>query len=325
MSLRSTLALCCGAGLLAGIYALSPLTAEDATPQPAPAAVSGPGYKLGYKFQPGEVVRYETSQNVTFVSQFQGIVETATNKTETRKAYKVTKVNPDGSAELELVIEWVRMKADFGGGGAATEFDSKKPGANGQAKFADVLRNVGKPQARLIVAPSGKVVKVQEMALVTPAPIGVQNIQMKDMTGRDDFNFLTVFPAQPIKVGESWAEKSEITVTVENNLKKGLDVKRSYKLESVEGNVAKISFVTKILTPVRDNNIAIQLIQRETSGKLEFDLAKGVVITRTVESDKSVINPAGSNTAMHSKSHLLERLMTETAAISDIPTESTKK
>ncbi len=322
MSPRLSVVLCCGIGLLAGVGALSPLTAQDTKTPSGSAAKTGAGYSLAYKFQAGEVVRYETIQNVKFVSQFQGTVETATNKTETRKAYRVTKVNEDGSANLELVIEWVRMKADFGGGAVPTEFDSKDPAAKSQAKFKDVLKNVGKPQARLVVDSSGKVLKVQEMELVTPAPVGVQNIQMKNMSGRDDFNFLTVFPQKPIQIGEKWSEKSEIKVKVENNLTKALDVRRDYALEAVEGDIATIAFDTKILTPVKDNNIAIQLIQRETKGKLAFDMAKGVVISRTVESDKSVINPAGNNTAMHSTSHLLERLMTETAAISDIPTDA---
>lgn len=324
MSQRLLLALCFGVVLLIGVVVLTPLTAEDGN-APAAATSAGTAHHLAYKFQPGQVVRYETVQNAKFVSQFSGNVETALNKTELRKAYRVKKVNTDGSAELELVIEWVRMKADFGGGGVPTEFDSKDPAAKTQAKFKDVLRNVGKPQALLLVSPTGKVLKVHEMALVTPAPVGVNNIQLKDMTGKDDFNFLTVFPESAVKVGESWPEKFEIKVVVEDNLKKTLQAQRTYKLDSIEGNLVTISFKTSILTPVKDNNIAIQLIQRETTGKLVFDKAMGAVITRTVDSDKSVINPAGANTAMHSTSHLLERILTETADISDVPTESAKQ
>lgn len=323
MSQRLLLTLCCGFALLLGIVVLTPLTAQEAAVQ-APEAATGPAHKLAYKFLPNQVVRYETVQNAKFVSQFSGNVETAINKTELRKAYRVKKVNADGSAELELVIEWVRMKADFGGGAVPTEFDSKDPAAKTQAKFKDVLRNVGKPQALLVVSPTGKVVKVHEMALVTPNPVGVNNIQLKDMTGKDDFNFLTVFPDKAVKVGEKWVEKFNIIVVVEDNLKKTLDAQRTYKLESVEGELATVSFETAVLTPVKDNNIAIQLIQRETKGKLVFDMTLGAVITRTVSSDKSVINPAGANTAMHSTSHLLERIMTNTADISDVPTNSAK-
>ncbi len=315
---------CYPLGLLMGVLALSTLEAEDAPAAKAPAAKPGATYKLAYKFQKGDLVRYETQQNVKFVSQFKGNEEVATNKTETRKTYRVVDVSADGSAELELVIEWVRMKADFGEGGVPIEFDSKAPGANTQAKFADVMRNVGKPQARLQCAPTGKVIKVKEMQLVTPAAAGSQSVKLTDMTGRDDFNFLTVFPAEPIEVGKSWIEKSEVKVTVEDKLKEAIQLQRKYTLESVEGDIATVAFKTSVLTPVKNPTIAIQLIQRETKGKLQFDMARGATITRNVDSDKSVINPAGNNTAMHSTSYLFERIVTSTAAISDVPSEGTK-
>ncbi|MES2789311.1 MAG: DUF6263 family protein [Planctomycetota bacterium] len=328
---------CCSFSILIGALTLSPLQAEDSpsatpatsssaeVPPPAPAENPGATYKLAYKFGPGEVVRYETQHNVKFVSQFSGNQETATNKTETRKIYRVIGVNPDGSADLELVIEWVRMKADFGGGGLPIEFDSKDPGAKSQAKFADILRNVGKPQARLKCAANGKVISVKEMKLVTPAAAGTQSVELKDVSGRDDFNFLTVFPDEPIPVGKTWAEKSEVKVTVEDKLKETIQLQRTYKLDSVEGDIATVSFKTSVLTPVKNPTIAIQLIQRETSGKLQFDMTRGAMITRNVDSDKSVINPAGNNTAMHSSSYLLERIITSTAAISDVPATSAKQ
>ena len=310
--------------VLVGVLTMSSLAAKDGPAKTAPPSDSNATYRLAYQFQKGAVVRYETVQNVKFVSQFKGNQETATNKTETQKVYRVLGVNADGSAELELVIEWVRMKADFGGGGLPVEFDSKAPGANTQAKFADVYKNIGKPQANLLCAPTGKVIKVKEMSLVTPAAAGSQSIKLTDMTGRDDFNFLTVFPEEPIKVGKTWIEKSEIKVTVEDKLKETIQLQRKYTLDSVQGNVATVSFKTSVLTPVKNPTIAIQLIQRETSGKLEFDMTRGAMITRNVDSNKSVINPAGNNTAMHSTSYLLERMVTSTAAISDIPAGSVK-
>ena len=308
-----------------GAIAWAPLAAENIPAAKPPAGDPNATYKLVYKFQKGDVVRYETTQNVKFVSQFQGNEEVATNKTETQKVYRILGVNEDGSADIELVIEWVRMKADFGAGGVPVQFDSKAPGANTQAKFADVYKNVGKPQAQLQCAPSGKVLKVKELSLVTPAAAGSQSIKLKDVAGRDDFNFLTVFPEEPIKVGKTWIEKSEIKVTVEDKLKETIQLQRKYTLDSVQGNIATVSFKTSVLTPVKNPTIAIQLIQRETSGKLQFDMARGAMITRNVDSNKSVINPAGNNTAMHSTSYLLEQMVTSTAAISDLPTERAKK
>jgi hypothetical protein len=317
VSQRSLFTLCFGCALTIGIAVLSPLTAEESST--AQSQGSGEAHQLAYKFKPGQIVRYETIQNSRFVSKFSGNEETATNKTETRKAYRVKKVNADGSAELETVIEWVRMKADFGDGAVPTEFDSKDPGAKSQAKFQNVLRIIGKAQPAVLVGSNGKVFKVNAPASSETASL--QGVQLK----KEDLDFLTVLPGQPVKVGEAWSEKSEIKVVVEDNLKKTVELKLTYELKKVEGDLATIAFQTSVLTPVRDKNIAIQLIEKETSGTIVFDKAIGAVISRTRSSDKSVINPAGSNTAMHSTTHLLERIITETAEISDVPTGAAKQ
>lgn len=318
--------------LLCGVFAtvigwlhLSTLTADDTPAAKAAPAESGAGFKLAYKYQSGESVRYETTQSVRFVSEFKGIDEVATNRTETRKRYQVSKVHPDGSAELELIMEWVRMKVKTGTDDPGIEFDSKSPDAKEQPKFRNVYKIIGKPQATLLCAPSGKVKKIV-MKKSTGEANSTPQVQLKDVAGADDFNFLTVFPESPLKIGETWSEKSEVKVTVEDNkLQQSVDLKRTYKLESVEGSLATISFKTAILTPINNPSIKIQLIQRETKGKLVFDMDRGAVVTRTVETDKSLINPIGDNTAMHSTSHLLERMITETAEISDVPDEGVKK
>lgn len=323
MSNRFLLIACGALGVLIGVLALPPLTAEDQQGNGAAPAGAAAAYRLAYKFQTGDVVRYESVQKSKFVSQFKGNAETSTNETHMRKAYRVVKVYEDGTADLETIIEWVRMKVDFGDGSLPTEFDSKDPASKTQAKFADVSRNIGKPQVRMRTSSTGKVLKVKEVAPVGPAPAGAQ-IQMKDVQGQDSYDFLTIFPAKALKVGEGWEDKSEVQVA-DNNLKKTVDVKTTYTLKAVDGDLATVGFKTVVLTPIRDNNIAIQLMQREPSGELVFDMRKGAVVTRSVTHDKSVINPAGNNTAMNSKGVQFERLVSETAAISDIETDKTKK
>jgi len=54
-------------------------------------------------------------------------------------------------------------------------------------------------------------------------------------------------------------------------------------------------------------------------------MERGAVLTRTVDTDKTLIKPIGDNTAMRSQSNLFERLITETAAISDTPSNTIKK
>ena len=272
------------------------------------------GHRLAYKFVEGDALRFESIQNVRINSQYQEVTESASNKTETRKHLRVVKVNPDGSAELDLVIDWVRMKANFGKDDPGIEFDSASPDAKKQPKFRAVLQSVGKPHSRMLVSPTGKVLKVHELSTTAPTPLGAQPITLKDIANSADFSFLTVMPETPLNVGENWKEKFDVKVKVEDNLQKTVSLQRTYTLDKVENQVAHISFKTAVLSPVTDPTVSVQLIQRETSGKIEFDIPRGQVISRTVDTDKSVIAPFGSNTAMHSTSHLLERKIEATAA-----------
>lgn len=321
---RSTLAWKLAALISTGLlWATATVVADEVTK--APAEAKGPTYQLRYKFEKGEVVQYESVQSVKFISQFKDTVETASNRTETKKKFRVLDVHADGSADLELVIDWVRMKARFSEDDPGLEFDSSDPGAKSQAKFRDVLKNVGKPQAHLKCSSTGKVLKVTDLSLLSPTPTGSRPVQLKDVSGQDDFNFLTVLPAEPIAVGGSWKEKSEIKVVAEDNLKVTVQLQRIYTLSAVEGNQATISFRTSVLTPINNSTISIQLIQRETFGKLIFDMERGNVVSRSIESDKSIISPVGPNTAMHSTSTFIERIVTSTADISDNPTTATKR
>lgn len=326
MSRHLVLPLC---GVIATLLSWSSpvlVLAEDSSAPKDGAVAANPGatYKLAYKYHDGDAVRYETVHKVKFISEFKGTSETATNCTETQKQYRVTKVHPDGSAELELIIEWVRMKVNFGGDDPGTEFDSKEPGAESQAKFRNVMKIIGKPQATLLCAPSGKVLKVA-VVKANAAEVGKAGVQLKDVAAQDDFSFLTIFPEKPLKIGDSWSEKSDTKVTVDQNLKQTIDLKRTYKLDSVNGNLATISFRTVVLTPNLTPSIEVQLIQRETYGKLVFDMELGAVVSRNVETDKTLIKPAGDNTAMRAASLLVERSLTKTAEVSEVPSEGTKK
>ncbi|MDB5392350.1 MAG: hypothetical protein JWM11_7996 [Planctomycetaceae bacterium] len=326
MSRHLVLPLCGVFVALIGWLQFSPLTAQenpDGKSPNATGAASGT-YRLAYKYQAGDSVGYETVHKVKFISQFKGTEEVATNCTETKKRYKVVRVHPNGNAELQLIIDWVRMKVNFGGDDPGTEFDSKDTGARSQQKFENIYKIIGKPQATLLCAPNGKVLKfVQEKA--TPDSIGKGEVQLKDISAQDEFSFLTIFPDAPIKVGDTWSEKSDTKVVVDEKLKQTIELKRTYKLESVDGNRAAISFKTAILTPFNNPSISIQLIQRETSGRLVFDMERGTVVSRTVDTDKTLIKPVGDNTAMRATSHLLERLLTQTAEVTDAPPEAVQK
>jgi hypothetical protein len=97
---------------------------------------------------------------------------------------------------------------------------------------------------------------------------------------------------------------------------------RTYKLAAVNGNDATIEFRTSILTPIEDPALSAQLIQRETSGKLTFDLSAGLITGRSSSVDRTVVNPFGPKTSLRAAGTYSEKTI-PAAAIAAEPKPAT--
>ena len=294
-------------GVSARLHAEGPDAAKapEAKPAATPNSDATPArYRLAYKFRQEESVFYEVSTEMTVVTRYMEDKEEAHNKTEARKHFRVIKVHPDGSADLELVIDWVQMSAKMAADDPGVEFDSAKPESH-RKKFDHILKAIGKPQAIMQFEPTGKCVKVhheEQNAAISDLPKSSQ------VSGDSHQTFLDILPDQDLAVGGTWFDRFELMVTVDKNLKKSIKLKRIYKLESVEDGIARISLSTVIISPVTEPSISAQLIQRETSGMIEFDIEKGVVLSRHTSCDKEVVAPFGAGTAMQAAHKHVERL-----------------
>jgi hypothetical protein len=268
---------------------------------------------LAYKFQVGEAVYYDVVSEMEYTSRYDTVTEIATNRTESRKHFQVKSVDPDGAADLVLIIDWVRMKAKFGDEDPGVVMDSQQPG-DWPKQHQHILAAVGKPQAQLKFSPHGKLLKVHEITqmglpLAAPATAG-----KPAAGGEANQTFLVILPEGPISVGQSWTEKYELRVTVAGNLTQGVNLMRTYRLDSVEGRLATISVKTAVLTPIHNPQIEAQLIQREVSGKIVFDIEAGRIVSRTADVDKNVPVPFGPKTWMRAVSHHVEKLIPPPAA-----------
>jgi len=272
------------------------LTAPEANPAPAtPPAEDEPEaqtWTLQYKFLPGQTIHYESTHEMEITTRYDGTSEIAKNKSEYRKHYHVLSVNEEGIAEIQTVIDWVRMMAKFGEDGPEQRFDSDKP-EEASSRFEQVKAAVGKPQPTMAVSPSG------ECLISARSDAGAKEAIQ---------GFLIRLPEKPVTIGDSWKEDNyEVKVTVENNLTQSILLTRHYRLESVENGMATISMKTAVLTPVNNPKISAQLIQREISGKIVFDIEHGLIASRQYDVDKAVIGAFGPKTAMQAVSRLVEQ------------------
>ena len=286
----------------------APAVPDDvAEGEPEKAAGEPQSRVFAYRFEAGDEVHFDVLHEMQITAQYDVTVETNTNKTESRKHFRVLSVQPDGTAELELVIDSVRMSAKFGDS-PAVEFDSKLKDEKVEPRFARIRRSIGKPQARMQVAPTGKLLRVQEGTLNANGEVIWKTSTMA--ASQETQSILTIFPERALAVGDVWGkdEKFEVPVTVEGNLVRNILMMRAYRLESLTGDLATISVRTSILTPLRDAPaIEAQLIQREVSGLLVFDLRRGQVVSRKLNTDKTVHSPFGPKTLMRATSTLVEK------------------
>jgi hypothetical protein len=303
-----------------------PLAAADDPAAPAadaaaPAASEAPAkYHLAFKFQPGQVVRYEVTQKSEITTVHGSLTEVVRNESETRRAYKVADVTKTGEGDLELSIEWVHMIARFDDT-RPIEFQSDDP-AKQPAKFKHILETIGHPQARIRFSPTGLPLKVSPIksgpaagagAIAGAGPAAAQGSGPFDSADASRESYLVPLPEQPVAVGDSWTERFDVVVR-EDKLPVRIAMQRKYTLSSVADGKATIAFRTAILTPVQAAALSAQLMQRETAGKLVFDMTQGLIVSRDVAVDSTVREPFGIGSSMRASSTFREKLLPPVAA-----------
>ena len=127
-------------------------------------------------------------------------------------------------------------------------------------------------------------------------------------------NFLIVLPDKPVKIGDSWTDTIQVKVNITNDIRRTIRLLRTYQLTAVSQGIADISLATSIVDPIRTPSIRAQLIQREPTGKIQFDINRGLIVYRESTIDKTVFEPFGPKSALHAVSRRVERLMEPPAA-----------
>jgi len=310
-----------GTSALCGARADEPAAATSAATQ-SDASESATGesahagqpaqFVLKYKFRPEQTVRFEVTQHTRITTLFNDATHIADNKSQSRRRYRVVDVAEDGSGDLELTIDWVRMEASFGDGDRVTSpivFQSDDSTKHPE-KFLHILDTVGKPRATIRFSPAGLPIAL-DASVPAQQAAAAASVPGSDATAE---SYLLSLPANPIATGEGWNERFTVTARNADKFPVRIDMLRSYKLKKVENGLATIDFRTAILTPVEDPAIQAQLIQREMSGALQFDIEHGLLLSRDIKVDQTVVNFAGPKSSLRAVSTFSERLLPEAVA-----------
>ena len=252
---------------------------------------------LRYQFAPGQVLRYQISQDTQVERKVGDSTEKMTSRGNSIRQRKVVEIDSQGNAAVELSLLQVKLEATLPGSPPLV-FESDKPDQASPA-FAKYRRVVGRPLAVIKLAPNGTVLDQKPL---------LQDEAAQAMVTRNGQLALPL-PAEPVAVGASWRHNFDVDLRLPTGEVRKLAMQQIFTLAQVQRDIATLEYKTAILTPLNDPALEAQVVQYQPEGRVEFDIRRGMVLTQELAVDKTVVGFAGGTSAMRILDRLTERLM----------------
>ena len=131
-------------------------------------------------------------------------------------------------------------------------------------------------------------------------------------------------PEEPVAVGHTWSIPQEIDIPLEGGGVKKVKAVQQFVLEEVKTGVATIRVSTEVLTPITDPAVESQLVQRESAGRVRFDIDEGRVLGQQMDIDKHVVGFRGEASSIHYVNRFSERLVPEPARTAEEASEASR-
>jgi hypothetical protein len=177
------------------------------------------------KLKQGETYRTLMTMKQTTEQSLFGKSQNITATTAITLRYTVSQVDADGTMHMDVSYEQVSLEQEAPTG--AVKYDSANPSANQNAdQIATIYDKLIGQTISMQFAPSGEIKNVAGFdaiidAMMETFPDGPMREQMRQMmtdmfeqsmTGNS--GNLAIFPAQPIKVGDSWPQKTAMSASI---------------------------------------------------------------------------------------------------------------
>lgn len=268
------------------------------------AAGEAEKYTLRYKFHPNETLRWDVEHRSMVRATVARVTETTDMVSNSVNTWRVKDVQPDGTAAFEHCVEWIDMRHKLPGR-SEVHYDSRT-GAKPPAGFEDAAKSVGVPLSVIKMDIHGKVLSRKDRVKKPQAANGAA-----DPASQNEGWITIPLPDGAVAVGHMWSLPQDIEVPLPNGGVKKIKAVQQFKLEDVKTGVAVIRVSTAILTPITDPAIESQLIQREATGTIEFDIEAGRIIGQQLEVDKNVVGFRGDASSIHYVNRFSQRLASE--------------
>lgn len=118
-----------------------------------------------------------------------------------------------------------------------------------------------------------------------------------------------LLPESATAIGGTWKEEFQVQVRGGENLQLPVQILRTYRLESVENGIARVTFRSSVQTPLRGTVIRSQLIQATPSGSFLLDISRGQMVRREFRWNETVIGALGPESILSSHGTQTDELL----------------
>ncbi|MGL4593191.1 MAG: hypothetical protein ACRCUY_00520 [Thermoguttaceae bacterium] len=259
--------------------AATQINTEQVKPEQKEAATH---HLLRYKFKEGDVMKWRVMQSLKITTSIRGRSDFVETKSLSTKIWTVKNVDGEGNTMFEYQVEDVDMR-QFQSGHDILYYDSRRD-KDIPHEFISLEGTIGVPLAHLTMNSQGEMTK---------------KIALTAYSGAAEENRIAIsMPKEPVAVGDIWYVDVSTEIDQNDGTVKKITAREKYQLEQVRSSIAKISFVTQILTPLTPPEQS-QIMGKFTSGVLEFDIKAGHLVSQTTNIDKRVVGLQGTSDNIH--------------------------
>jgi hypothetical protein len=309
--------LCLPVGESPDTSATSPPAAQAVGPVATMPKATEPAWTLRYKFQPEQMLRYETEERMVLEAHLGEHTKRDIAELKQVRRFTVQTVEPSGAARIAMQFESVWMRSTTDDQPPVT-FDSSMLASDVPEVFRHTAHHLrgraprfwlsdrgrslhaapasASPDSEAVQravatdsssdpAPGERIQLVEGVTLPPAKPSGTSGAKAAEL---DPGSFLMPLPDVPVTVGSSWKETIPVTVRLTEDISREIPILQTYRLESVENGIARIVFHSSIAGPQVTPLIQMQLIQATPGGTAELDIEAGVVLRRDMNFDSSV-------------------------------------
>ncbi len=260
-------------------------------------------YLLRYHFEPGEILRWKVVHRALVNTTVSGTSQTAETTSTSVKLWKVLPATDRNQFRFEHQVEKVEMRQQLTG--REEVIYNSETGAAPPPGFEDAAKCVGVPLALVTIDQQGNVLHRE---------------QQKASPHENNGQIVIPLPTEAVAVGHVWSFPYDVQVILRSGEAHQIKTRQRFTLENVERQIASIQVETQVLSPIDNPEIEAQLIQREMSGIVKFDIPSGRIIEQRMDLDKNVVGFSGESSSLHYVMRFTEELLPveKTAAVTPV-------